>query len=81
EELGGQEKSRTTQEQGNSKLDFRKLHCSFYLITIEFLLFPWPSTSPIRRVKATHMRNWVGKRRVELPKSKSSQNWTFGNCI
>ena len=47
EELGGQEKSRTTQEQGNSKLDFWKLHCSFHLITIGFLLFPWPSTSPI----------------------------------
>ncbi|CAL8151121.1 unnamed protein product [Prunus armeniaca] len=29
EELGGQERSRTTQEQGNSKLDFWKLHCSF----------------------------------------------------
>ncbi|CAL2242878.1 unnamed protein product [Prunus armeniaca] len=27
------------------------------------------------------MRNWVGKRRVELPKSKGTQNWTFGNCI
>ncbi|KAI5349378.1 hypothetical protein L3X38_002265 [Prunus dulcis] len=25
------------------------------------------------------MRNWVGKRRVELPKSKITQNWTFGN--
>ncbi|CAL2275961.1 unnamed protein product [Prunus armeniaca] len=27
------------------------------------------------------MRNWVGKRRVELPKRKGTQNWTFGNCI
>ncbi|CAL2235766.1 unnamed protein product [Prunus armeniaca] len=25
------------------------------------------------------MRNWVGKRKVELPKSKGTQNWTFGN--
>ncbi|CAL8174250.1 unnamed protein product [Prunus armeniaca] len=33
-----QEKSITTQEQGNSKLDFRKLHCSFNVITIGFLL-------------------------------------------
>ena len=79
EELGGQEKSRITQEQENSKLDFWKLHCSFHLITIGFLLFPWPSTSPIWRVEATHMRNWVGKRRVELPKSKGTQNWTFEN--
>ncbi|BBN68673.1 ankyrin repeat family protein, partial [Prunus dulcis] len=28
EELSEQEKSRTTQEQGNSKLNFRKLHCT-----------------------------------------------------
>ncbi|CAL8169351.1 unnamed protein product [Prunus armeniaca] len=27
------------------------------------------------------MRNWVGKRRVELPKSKGTQNWTFRNCM
>ncbi|KAI5352441.1 hypothetical protein L3X38_005332 [Prunus dulcis] len=36
EELGGQEKSRTTQEQENSKLDFRKLHYTFHFITIGF---------------------------------------------
>ncbi|CAL8104388.1 unnamed protein product [Prunus armeniaca] len=27
------------------------------------------------------MRNWMGKTRVELPKSKGTQNWTFGICI
>ncbi|CAL8092003.1 unnamed protein product [Prunus armeniaca] len=27
------------------------------------------------------MRNWEGEIRVELPKSKGTQNLTFGNCI
>ncbi|BBG96527.1 ankyrin repeat family protein [Prunus dulcis] len=52
EELSEQEKSRTTQEQGNSKLNFRKLHCTG--VVLPPITKRPAGRPPTKRIKASH---------------------------